>query len=521
MAKNRATGGVSPLQEKVYQEYSGMNRRADKLNTPPNYYFDLINGYLRKDVQSGLGYITQRTGSSKLNTVALSGYGTNTAIRTIYEAVWDAGSKDIIIRAGTAWGKFDGVNSFPTLTGLTGRTDNVVGQCVMFKNNLIIADGGIMQKVSPAFAVTKLSNDPNMPQDSTAVWVHSDKLWANSLSNPLKAYFSDTNNATTDTAWTDSNNAGFLDLSTVLPIGDRILGFKTMGGTTQMLLVIITTQYLIIYLAGADPTQFALLKYINTTCLSAQAISYVGSDLIYAAQNMVTSIFNAYQNNDLEVNGISQWIDPYYRAQIANLTDPANQLTATFDKQLNHWYITIGGTQTLVYSVDVQNFTGRWTYPYNIYSWFARQNGTLLSGSDGYVYTMNVGTDDNGTAIPFTFTMPALYFDLPNRFKKPVEFEALFQATSSLTLTLTYYYDISTEVSSSFSKTISIAALSSLWDVALWDVSFWDQVGNVLYNTPDLLGRGRAMFIQLSHSTLGALISMPWFVIRYNIEGRN
>lgn len=521
MSKNRATGGIAPLEEKVYQEFSGLNRRADKLNTPPNYYFDLINGYLRKDAQSGLGYITQRTGSSKLNTVALSGYGTNTEIRTVFEAVWNAGSKDIIIRAGTAWGKFDGVNSFPTLTGLTGRTDNVVGQCVMFQNNLIVADGGPMQKVSPSYTASILSADPAMPQDSTAVWVHSDKVWANSLSNPMKAYFSDTNNATTDTAWSDSGNAGFLDLSTVLPIGDRILGFRTMGGTTQMILVIITTQYLVLYLAGADPTQFALLKYINTTCLSAQAISYIGSDLIYAAQSMVTSIFNAYQNNDLEVNGISQWIDPYYRSQIANLSDPTTQVCAVFDHQLNHWYLTIGGTQTLVYSVDVQNFTGRWTYPFNIYSWLYRQNGTILSGSDGYVYTMNVGTDDAGTAIPWQLTMPALYFDLPNRFKKPVEFEALFQATASLSLTLTYYYDISTEVSASFSKTINIAALSSLWDVALWDVSFWDQVGNVLYNTPDLVGRGRAMFIQLSHSTLDALISMPWFVIRYNIEGRN
>lgn len=519
MAKNRSTGGIAVLQEKVYQEFSGLNRRADKLNTPPNYYFDLINGYLRKDVQSGLGYITQRAGCSKLNTVALSGYGTNTEIRTVFEAVWNSGSKDVIIKAGTAWGKFDGVNSFPTL--VTGRTDNVVGQCAMFKNTLILADGGIMQAVSPAYSVGPLSTDPAMPQDSTAVWVHSDKVWANSLSNPLKAYFSDTNNATTSTAWSDSGNAGFLDLSTVLPIGDRILGFRTMGGTTQMILVIVTTQYLVLYLAGADPTQFTLLKYINSTCLSAQAISYVGSDLIYAAQNMVTSIFNAYQNNDLEVNGISQWIDPYYRSQIANLSDPTNQIAATFDNQLNHWYLTIGGNQTLVYSVDVQNFTGRWTYPFNIYSWCTKQDGAILSGSDNYVYIMNVGTDDAGTAIPWQLTMPALYFDLPNRFKKPIEFEALFQATATLNLTLTYYYDIATEVSASFSKSITINALSSLWDVALWDVSYWDQVGNVLYNTPDLVGRGRAMFIQLSHSTLGALISMPWFVIRYNIEGRN
>lgn len=519
---SKATGGVPALMEKVYQEFSGMNRRADKLNTPPNYYFDLINGYLRKDVATGLGFITQRAGSAKLNTVALSGYGTNTKIRTVYEAVWNAGSKDVIIKAGTAWGKFDGVNSFPTLA--TGRLDDVVGQAAMFNNTLILVDGGVPQGVSAAYAVGALSADPAMPQDATAVWVHSKKVWMNSTANPLKAYYSNTNNCTTALAWSGVGDAGNLDLSTVLPIGDKILGFRTMGGTTNMILVIITTQYLVLYIAGADPTQFALIKYIKTTCLSNQAFSYIGADLIYASQNQVTSIFSAYQNNDLEVNGISQWIDPYYRAQIANLTDPTSQVSAVFDNALNHWYITIGATgnyQTLVYSVDVQNFTGRWTFPYNIYSWGARQSGAILSGSDDYVYTMNTGTDDAGTAIPWSVTFPAYYMDYPNRFKKPIEFEALFQVTASLTLTLTYYYDIASQVSVVNTKTIPLNAAASLWDQALWDVSYWDQVGNILYNTPDLVGRGRALFIQLSHSTLGSLISMPWFVLRYNLEGRN
>lgn len=510
---------LPPLSEKVYQEFSGMNRRADKLSCPPNYYYDLLNGYLRKDVQTGLGFITQRSGCTKFNSVALSGFGTPTQIRTIFETQWNAGSKDIIIRSGTCWGKYDGASSFTVLD--SGRTNDVVGECVMFQNQLIMVDGGIPRVCSSSYTVGNLSTDPAMPQDASTAWVHGDKVWLNSTSNPMKAYFSDTNNATTSTAWSDSGNAGYLDLSTVLPIGDKIMGFKTMGGTTTMILVIVTTQYLVLYLAGADPTQFTLLKYIKLPVLSNTGISPLGADLIIASQNEVTSIFNAYQNNDLEINGISQWIDPFYRQQVSNLTNFQTQVAAVFDNQLNHWYLTLGNNVTLVYSVDVQNFVGRWTYPFNIYAWYKRANGTILAASDGYVYTMNTGSDDAGTAILWTLTLPALYFDLPNRFKKPVEFEALFQATASLTLTLTYWYDIASQVSAFNTKTISIAASSSLWDVALWDVSYWDQVGNVLYNTPDLVGRGRAMFIQLSHNTLDALISMPWFVIRYNVEGRN
>ena len=110
---------------------------------------------------------------------------------------------------------------------------------------------------------------------------------------------------------------------------------------------------------------------------------------------------------------------------------------------------------------------------------------------------------------------------LPNKYKKPIEFEALFQATASLNLTLSYYYDISLAAQPIATVPISIATTQSFWNTALWNVSYWNETGNVLFNTPNLVGRGRAMFIQLSHSTLDALISMPWFVIRYNIEGRN
>lgn len=519
---SKASAGLAPLQEKVFQEFKGMNRRSDRLNMDPSFYFDLLNGFLYKDVESGLGFITQRAGCSKLNTVALSGYGSNTKIRTTYEAVWNAGGKDVIIKAGTAWGKFDGVNSFPTL--VTGRPDDTVGQCVMFKNNLILADGGVMQKVLPDYSTSILSADPAMPQDATAVWVHADKVWANSTSDPLGAYYCDTNNATTSTAWSDTGNAGRLDLSTVLPIGDRILGFRTMGGTTNMILVIITTQYLVLYLAGADPTQFTLLKYIKTQCLSVQAISYIGTDLVYASRNDVTSIFNAYQNNDLEMNAISQWIDPYYRSQIAQLTDPTSQISAVFDNVLNLWYLTVGITnnyQTFVYSVDVQNFVGRYIYPFNIYSWCAKQDGTILSGSDNYVYVMNTGTNDAGTAISWKLAMPYLYLSLPARYKKIVEFEVFMQATASLSLSLDYWYGISNLATDKQTKNINITASASLWNVSPWNTSYWNQQGNQLYNTPDILGRGRGVFIELRHSTLDAIISIPWFTLRYNIEGRN
>lgn len=511
------------LSEQVFQSFRGMNRRSDRLNTNYEFYYDLQNGYAKKDLKSGLGFVLQRDGSTKLNSVALDNatYGTTHYVRTIFEAKWNGGSTDVIIRAGTAWGKFNGVDTF---TGLdTGRSSDVIGQCVMFKNQLIMVDGGIPRKATAAYAVSALSADASMPQDSDAVHVHRDKVWLNSQANPMTAYFCTTNSANGAGSWSGTTDAGTIDLSTVLPEGDRIRGFRTYGGVDSSLIAIICDKYTVIYQAGANVYTFNFLQYFPTTCVSINACDYVGTDLVYPSRNCFTSLNHSYGTNDISTGTLSDLIEPYWRTLVSQITD-TTQIQGCFDKTLGLFYIVFpvaSNYQILVYSDDMKNFVGRYTYPFNVYSFRYRLNGTMLMGGDGYVYLMNNGTDDDGTAIPWGFKMPGLYFGTPSRNKKPIEFEALYQCTASMTVYLDLYYGLNTLQSSILTVPIALTATSSQWDVSLWDVSYWDQSGNTIFRTSDLLGRGRVIFLEMRHSTKGAKIAFPWFILRYMMEGIN
>jgi len=520
------------LKTLILKDWRGLNRISDRLNMPPDFLYNLQNGYVKKDVKSNVGVITQRDGCEKFNSVTLDtgGYGTTTKIKVVYEAKWNAGGTDIIIRAGTAWGKYDSSDSFDTIDG--ARTNDASGQCVMFKNNLIMVDGGVPRKMDSAYTVSNLSEDSDMPQKSDCVWVHRDKVWLNDTDNPMVAHFCTTNSAFGTGSWSGATDAGTIDLSTVLPEGDKILGFRTYGGIDSGLVAIVCQKYTVIYSAGSNVYDFTFIQYFPTTCLSMQSCAYVGTDLVYASRNSVTSITSSQTNQQLEINPLSKYIELMYRDYIELLGSASEPLiSGVFHKKLNHYYLTIpitGNAQTLVYSLDIGNFVGGWTYPFTIYSWCERLSGVLLAGGDGYVYTMNSGNNDDGTAITWKASFPALYFKEPMRYKKPVSLEALIYAeTADPSLSVDYWYGgVGTLVATNLTKAIALAAGSILyyWDNAasLWDESYWAETSaSYLYRTSDLLGRGRFMFLDISHSTDTAKVTLAHLAIGYVLEGEN
>jgi len=558
------------LKQAIFQNFRGLNRTSDRLNSPPDFIYDLLNGFIKKDVKSNLGVVTQRDGSAKFNSVQLdSDYGTTKKIRIMFEAKWDGGSTDVIIRAGTAWGKFDGINTFDAID--TGRADDAQGQCIMFKNELIMADGGKLRKSTAAGAISDLSSDANLPDKSDCVWVHRDKVWTNDLDTPMLAVFCKTNSANGATSWTGATDAGTLDLSTVLPVGDRIRGYRTYGGSDSGMIAIICDKYTVIYAAGANVYTFTFVQYFPTTCLSINGLAYVGNDIVYPSRDSLTSLIASYTNNQLEVKPLSNYINNLWRDLIRQTSD-TTQIAGVFHKKLNHYYITFpisNNYQTLVYSADIGNFVGRWVYPYEIYSWCERIDGTILSGSDGYAYTMNTGNTDEGTTVSWKMAMPALYLGSAVNYKKPIEFEALVQGTTNLDMNIDYWYGIASLVSDKVTKVINIGATSSLWfgpdvtawdngttyyigdvvydsgisyvckvshsgyeppdtdywnvlvNAAFWDVAFWDMQGNTLAHTSDLLGRGKMMFLEFRNNTSGAQITLEWFRVGFSIEGVN
>lgn len=477
----------------------------------PEFAWNISNGYIKKDIKSGLGIIKQRYGITKFNSVTF----TNNC-KYIYEAKWNAGGTDLIIREGTRWALHDGVNTFDDLD--TGRASDVRGMAVMFSNEIIMVDGGIPRKCTAAYSVANLSTDANMPQDSTAIHVHQHKVWLNSTANPMKAYCCKTDSANGPTSWTGSSDAAVLDFSNILPTGDRLIGFKTFA---EVFLVFVFTRHVIVYNCGTDPSQFALNQIIPLNCISGHAIEIIGNDLAVCSQEGVNSFRSSLTNQDLDIDDLSKYIQPLYEQIITPLTD-RGVVSTGFSHRLNHLYVCIPGTDhtILVYSVDIKNFVGVWT-GYDCYSICERQDGTMLVGGAGYVYEMNTGADDDGSAINFSYEFPYLYDKDPNLGKNMKQIEGIARHDGSPLLVINY--DFGVDNISSTPGTIQIQFNSSgvYWDSddAVWDTASWAGGDIERFLSSDMTGRGKQVAISLSQSVLDATIEIPYVIVRYKKEG--
>lgn len=495
----------------ILQNFRGMNRVSSRLNMSPEFAWNISNGYIKKDVKSGLGVLRQRYGTTKLNSVSFTD-----ECRHIYEAKWNAGGTDVIIREGTRWAKFDGVNTFDDLD--TGRSDDVRGMCAMFGNELIMVDGGIPRKSTAAYAVSALSADANMPQDATAVHVHQHKVWLNSAANPMKAYCSKSDNANGATAFTGTTDAATLDFSYILPAGDKLIGFATFA---DVLLVFIFQKYAVIYTCGTDPAAFALQQIIPLNCVSGHALKQIGNDLAVGSHEGLNSFRSSLTAQDLDTDDLSKYISPLFRELVSSVTDPRD-ITMEFSHELNHLYIAFPGTThtVLVYSVDIQNFVGVWA-GFNCYSLAERKDGTMLVGGTGYVYTMNSGTSDDGAAIDFSYDFPFLYDKDPNSNKAFRQAEGLvsFEGTPILVLDYSYATDVVSGLQTPI--TLSFSASGFQWDDADtdWDVATWAGAVSQPFLTSDMLGRGKYMALSIGQSVLDAIIEIPYIILRYKKEG--
>lgn len=501
------------LQSFTFNNFRGLNKLSSRLNMSPEFAWNIRNAYIKKDVKTGLGIIKQRSGSLKYNSVAFTG-----KCRFIYEAKWDSGGLDTIIRNNDGWHKYDGVDSFDDFD--VGRTSDVRGQAVMFGNQLIMADGGKLRKSTAAYSISDLSVDANMPTDSNIVHVHQHKVWTNSIANPMKAYACKTDNANGATAWTGTTDAAVLDFSRILPDGDTLIGFATFS---QSYLLFIFKNYIVLFSCGTDPAAFSLVQVIPVDCLSWHTVYQVGNDLAFASLAGINSFKSAVVNQQVNTDDLTKYIGPYYRELVGDLTD-TSEISSGFSSDLNHYYtcITISGDHTiLVYSLDIGNIVGIWN-GIDAYSFCELRDGTMLAGGNGYVRIMNTGDDDDGSAIDFQYSFPYLYFNDANQNKAVRQFEGIIShqaTTTSFNLNFDYSYGTGNEQQSAITKSIALSANVSLYRSALYRSAYYRASGNTRYSTSDILGRGKQMALDIYHSVLDASIEIPYIVMRAKLEG--
>lgn len=495
----------------ILDEFLGMNRSSSRNNMEPNYAWDIHNGYIKKDIKKNKSVIKQRLGITKFNGVSF----TNDC-KYAYEAKWNGGGTDVLIREGTRWAKFDGVDTFDDLD--TGRANGAKGMAVMFDNEVIMADGGKLRKCTAAYNVSDLSVDAAQPTHVSAVHVHNHKVWCNDDDYPMEACYLKTDAANAADAFSASGDAGRLNFARILPEGDRLIGFSTFAHTY---IVFRFTKYVVIYTAGTDPTEFNIQQIIPISCLSGHSALQVGNDLVICSLDGMNSLRSSITNQDLDTDDLSRYIAPLYRDFIKNLADKT-VVHLGYCHSLNHLYMGIPGTEhtILVFSPEVKNFVGRWT-GYDCNCFCELSDGRMLVGGEGYLYVMNDDVTDDGETINFSYVWPALYAGNPNINAAFRQIEGLVTHAGGPIMVFDYYYQSTNHSDVRSPISVPLVSTGVEWDSdeAIWDVASWAGSVTERFLTSSLTGRGKAMLLSMSNYTASASLEIEQLILRYKPEG--
>lgn len=503
----------SGLLDYPFDVHLGVNRLGDRLSTPPDYYWQLQNCYVSKD-----NWVEQRNGFTRVTDSALTGAP---KIRKLFEIENSTGGRTVICRGGTRWARLNGT-SWTDLD--TGRGSDLYGQIAQFNNEFYMADGGTLRKSTMAFSVSTVSGT-NIPTKVSAVHTHNHRLVINDDDNPMNILVSKVDSVDFDTT---GNDAIIINASKLIPGGDKVIGYSTY---LQTYLVVWMRRNILIYNLPTTTSDVSLQQVISGTgCLSYDGVTPVGKDLWFPSDMGWKKLAYVIGNpNVVDMQEVSHYIGPYWRSALSSLTD-VRDIQGVYYQPLDHFYNTLpfsSAHEVWCFSPDLDYITkgkgniagGPWT-GITAYS-FVYTKGRVLyfGGSDGHLYQMDDGTNDNGTTIIFTAEKTGLYFGNPKIFKAPREFEGLFQATASLTATISYSYETTGLNTGQLTNTITINTQSSVWDVALWDVSYWDVSGSVLFKSRNLTGRGKVMNILVTHNTMDAQLKFRNWIISLTMQG--
>lgn len=386
------------------------------------------------------------------------------------------------------------------------RSATYRGQVLMYRTNanaeiLILIDGGTPQKVTSAYVVSNLGGSP--PSDATCGTAHNFHVILNSLAAKGKVYVSALNNPEDYTS-VRPVDALVLELAYVTPKTDDIVSFSSFS---EDVLVIRGEKYTVTYNAPEDAINWSILQKYESSNVSNHCQIERGSQLFFPTLSGMESMSSLAQNKEVPTDDMTRNIVPLYQSLLSTLgVSSAYQITGLYDRILDLVYICFpftGTCQMLVYSFQYGEFVGRFLYSaVSIRAMTRRVDGSILVGdSAGQVYTMNSGTTDNGTIIPFTITPAFDYYGSKGRYKQVKMMRVTVEHSSTFTMDIANNYD--TQAGTEVSKSITAVAL-----------------GRNVVPFPGFTGRGRAFQPVITHDTTsGVIINIPYFEVDVVDEG--
>lgn len=492
-------------------QFKGLNRSSSRFNMDHMFAWDILNGYA--DVApDGRGAIQQRQGTTKINGNQLD--SGDSKCRYLTSVLWANGTEELVARIYDGWYRISSGN-YTSLDA--SRTEDARGMSTMFDDNLIMVDGGTPRKSNSSHTVSDLSADANMPTNSTAVWTHRNRVWLNEPGT-MKIYGSKVSDATGASAWSTADDSIELDLSYVLPETDEFIGFGTVAST---LLVIVGKKFIVIYDAPETASTMSLYKIVKCNPLSQQGIVPLAGDYAICLDNGFNMLSSTETYERLKLDDLSSFIENLWIDQVGLETDKLD-VCSILDHSTNQIYITFHNSQesnTLVYSLAINNFVGRFQFYSAPYSWCEDTSGIIYFGAaNGDIYKIDdtVYTDDSNS-FQFQWELPYLGIDNQMLYKAPREVEMMVETNTSVTMYLDYFFGENDDEARQTS--FSVSAEYSRYRESLYRSAYFRGSGRALVLNLDYVDRGKTVGVSIYHTTSGARVRIPYVLIKYILEG--
>jgi hypothetical protein len=463
----------------------GLNREARNRLLPPEYATLCTNFRLNKD-----GLLSSRKGQTDQTSTAITA---TPNVETLHEYIDSAGTSEILV--GWDGGIGNNIDN-PEGNDVSGSLVDTSGTWWMQNFNdkcLAFQDGQKLAVYTGTTFATVTEGSGTAPSSGIAAAIFGRVYQVDDTDGGNILYCG----LLDETDW-GGTSSGNIDLNKVWIAGqDRVTAIAAFNGS----IVVFGINHIVFIVDGTgselglDPSAAYVADVIaGTGCVDQNTVQHVGeSDLIFLSPNGIQSLQRIISSKSNPVTTLSRAIDSDLLTAYRNET--AGQIRSAFSQDEGLYVITFPDAGK-TYAFDIRRKyrtedgthelapVFEWTLAPT--SWVAKEDGTLLMGGAGSIYSYDGNTDAASATIDVVYDSPWLELgeEFGNRLKILKKIGATIFTSLDGSVVYRWAKDFNTNYST-YTDTLSAPGGASEWGTSLWGTDEWSgALGIVIRRVP-------------------------------------
>ncbi len=280
-----------------------------------------------------------------------------------------------------------------------------------------------------------------------------------------------------------SASAGSIDMSNVWSSGmDEVTAIAAFNGS----FLVFGNNHIVVWeddigsQLGVNPTQLIVVDVVEGSgCISQWTIQNIDdADMVFLSRNGLQSLGRLVSEKSNPIKNVSKWVRDDFLSDVEE-EDPLNLRTAYSPEEV--LYLITIPSELITYVFDVRNKfqdeEGDLVFPcttWDLYptAWEVRQDGTILMGGPGQVWTFGADSDA-GELIRYEYASPWLDLgeELGNRLKMLKRIGAILFVRNNAGVEFKWGTDFQ-DNDQTISQVI-VDNASSEWNIAEWGLGEW------------------------------------------------